>query len=99
MTKIIVDIPGEKPYDVRVESGIVSQLGETLRSFTTTNRAMIITDSAVERLYGQSVEKTLEEQGFETVLVAVPHGESAKSLEVAGEIWEPGRYHALIATQ
>ena len=53
MTKIIVDIPGEKPYDVRVESGIVSQLGETLRSFTATNHAMIITDSAVEGLYGQ----------------------------------------------
>lgn len=88
MTKIIVDIPGEKPYDVRVESGIVSQLGETLRSFTATNHAMIITDSAVEGLYGQSVEKVLEEQGFETVLVAVPHGESAKSLEVAGEIWD-----------
>lgn len=68
MTKIIVDIPGEKPYDVRVESGIVSQLGETLRSFTATNHAMIITDSAVEGLYGQSVEKVLEEQGFETVL-------------------------------
>ena len=80
MTKIIVDIPGEKSYDVRVDSGIVSQLGETIRSFTTTNRAMIITDSAVERLYGQSVEKTLEVQGFETVLFAVPHGESAKSL-------------------
>lgn len=88
MTKIIVDIPGEKPYDVRVDSGIASQLGESLRSFTTTNRAMIITDSAVDELYGQTVEKVLEEQGFETVRVAVPHGESAKSLEVAGEIWD-----------
>ncbi len=88
MTKIIIDIPEEKPYDVRVESDIIAQLGKTVRSFSNTNRSVIITDSAVQELYASSVEASLQQQGFETAIIAVPHGESAKSLEVAGEIWD-----------
>lgn len=88
MTKIVIDIPGEKLYDVRVESGSISHLGETMRSFSNTNRAVIITDSAVQKLYAQAVEASLQEQEFDTTVIAVPYGESAKSLDVAGEIWD-----------
>lgn len=90
-TKIIVNLPGETSYDVRIGSGILETLGQHVRKLSacaSAKQALIITDSNVAPLYLQPAKVSLHEAGFQTFEITVPAGESSKSLAVAGEIWE-----------
>lgn len=91
MTRIIVDIPGEKPYDVQIASGLLSGLGETMRRFDTNPKAMIITDSEVASRYLPQVKASLEGASYTVSVITVPSGEEAKSVDCASEIW-----HAMV---
>lgn len=90
-TKIVVTIPGEDAYDVRVGAGTLSTWGERLReveALASINRALIITDSQVAPLYLDQAKASLENAGFKVDDIVVAAGEETKSLEVVGEIWE-----------
>lgn len=88
--RIVVSIPGEKDYDVRVGEGLLSGLGEQLRACPATANApkvFVLTDANVERLYLAAAMESLASAGYEASSVVVPAGEGAKALEVAGEVW------------
>lgn len=90
-TKIIVDIPGEVTYDVRVGPGTLAKLGAHMRTVDgmgDAERALIITDSQVAPLYGDTTTKALVDEGFRTRTITVPAGEASKSVQMAGEVWE-----------
>lgn len=90
-TKVIVNIPGEETYDVRIGSGVLAKLGAHLRklpAFADADRALIITDENVAPLYRADAKAALAQSGFRVSDIAVPAGEESKSIEVAGEIWE-----------
>ncbi|PNV68646.1 3-dehydroquinate synthase [Enteroscipio rubneri] len=90
-TKVIVDIPGEAPYDVRIGSGVLARLGSHLRAmsaFENVERVLVVTDEEVARLYRADAKDSLAQAGFRVSDIAVPPGERSKSLDVIGEIWE-----------
>lgn len=90
-TKVVVNIPGEIPYDVRIGEGVLAKLGIHLRripAFAETERVLVITDETVAPLYQAEVKATLSQAGFSVVDIVVPAGEDSKSVEVASEIWE-----------
>lgn len=90
-TKIVVSIPGERTYDVRVGEGVLARLGASMRAvpeLERADRALIITDSAVGPLFRDRAKAALRDAGFRTNDISVPSGEQSKSVEVAGEIWE-----------
>lgn len=87
-TKIVVNIPGEKPYDVRIGSGQYDGLGARIRTMTKASKALLLTDSNVGPLYAESVKKTLAGVGIKPIVVTVPAGESSKSLACVCELWE-----------
>ena len=87
MTRIVVDIPGEAPYDVLVASGCLESLGAQLRKLDSNPRALVVTDSEVASLYLQEVKDSLEAQGYLVSVITVPSGETAKSVDCASEIW------------
>ena len=90
-TKVVVNIPGETSYDVRIGAGVLDRLGAHLRAVPAlagAERALVITDSNVAPLYLAAAKEALAQGGFRVSDIVVPAGEEAKSVEVAGEVWE-----------
>ena len=89
-TKVIVSLPDERDYSVRIGSGVIGALGRNVREierFAHVRDVLVVTDSNVAPLYLERVKASLALADFKTADVVVPAGEDAKSLEVAGEIW------------
>ena len=90
-TKVIVSLPGEQDYAVRIGAGVMDALGRDVRAidrFAKTRDALVITDSNVGPLYLAQVKASLAQAGFKVADLTVPAGEASKSLEIAGEIWQ-----------
>ena len=89
-TKVIVQLPGERDYAVRIGSGVMSKLGQNLREierFANARDALVITDSNVAPLYLAQVKASLSSANFKPADITVPAGEDTKAVEVAAEIW------------
>lgn len=89
-TKIVVSLPGERDYNVRIGAGVLDALGADLRGidrFTGANRALVITDSNIAPLYLVRTKAALAAAGFRVSDISVPAGEQTKSLAIAEEIW------------
>ena len=89
-TKVIVQLPGECDYAVRIGEGVIEKLGQNLREidrFATARDALVVTDSNVAPLYLARVKASLVAAGFKPADITVPAGEEAKAVEVAAEIW------------
>lgn len=90
-TKVVVNIPGEEVYDVRIGADVLAGLGSYMKRIdvvAAAARLLVITDSNVAPLYLAEVKASLKAAGYRVSDVVVPAGEESKSLEVAGEIWE-----------
>lgn len=90
-TKVVVNIPDEEAYDVRIGGGVLSSLGSQLcrvHALASVERILIVTDENVAPLYRADAKESLVQAGFRVSDISVPAGEGSKSLEVAGEIWE-----------
>ena len=89
-TRIVVDVPGEQAYDVRVGEGLLAKLGAHLRAVPATaqaERALVVTDEAVDARYRPAVKASLAEAGFRVSCVAVPSGATAWSWPWAAGWW------------
>ena len=90
-TKVIVNIPGERPYDVRIGSDVLDGLGNYLRRVDATANApriLVLSDTNVAPLYLEEAKASLRAADYRVSEIVVPAGEKTKSVEVAGEIWE-----------
>ena len=90
-TKVIVNLPDEAPYDVRIGAGVLGGLGAhvaALPALASARRALVVTDGNVAPLYAARTKESLAQAGFRVSDIVVPAGEESKSLEVAGEVWE-----------
>lgn len=89
-TRIVVDIPEERPYDVRIGEGILAGLGEKLVPVLEAqppSRILVITDANVAPLYLEACKQGLAPLGCPISDITLPAGEEAKSLAVVGEVW------------
>ena len=89
-TKVVVNIPGEVPYDVRIGDAVLEGLGTSLKRLPAVADAphlLILTDTNVAPLYLDAAKASLKIAGFRVSDVVVPAGEEAKSVAVAGEVW------------
>ena len=69
-----------KKYNVCIGSGLLSQLGERVRSVVPSGeKAALITDDNVDALWSAKVVSSLEEAGFEVCKYVLPHGEESKN--------------------
>lgn len=91
MARIVVEIPGERIYDVVVSAGQIDRLGAEMRAFDSNQKALIITDTEVATRYLDLAKASLKQVGYQVSVITVPAGESAKSVECASEIW-----HAMV---
>lgn len=90
-TKIVIDIPGENPYDVRIGDGILEGVGPYCKKIEGLEGApsvLVLSDSNVAPLYLEAAKGSLQDVGYKVSDIVVPAGEDAKSLSVASEVWE-----------
>lgn len=89
-TRVVVDIPGESPYDVRIGEGVLEELGAKLVPVLAAqppSRILVISDSNVAPLYLDTCKQGLAALECPISDITIPAGEEAKCLDVIGEVW------------
>lgn len=76
------------PYDVRVEDGGISRIGEYLKTAGLGGPVAVVSDSNVGPLYGEMVAAVLREAGFHAELFSIPAGEAHKTVETVMKVWD-----------
>ncbi|MDD3410042.1 MAG: 3-dehydroquinate synthase [Eubacteriales bacterium] len=81
-----VSVHTARPYEVRIERGLLSQTGKQLAALSQSRAAALIADDTVDSLYGDRVEQSLQESGFRVARRTFPHGEKSKNLAMWAEL-------------
>ena len=68
-------------YDILIERGILSRVGDFCKAAGLEGNAAVITDANVSLHYSAPVLKSLCDAGFETSMHLIPPGEASKSME------------------
>lgn len=76
------------PYDVLIERDILRSCGKIIADTVKSRHAVIISDDTVNSLYGSTVKKSMEENGFRVSVFEFPHGEQSKNLETLSRIYD-----------
>ena len=92
---IVVDVAlGNRAYDIVIGRDVLSQLGRRMAALRPGARAAIVTDENVGRVHLAAARHALDAAGIGVTHVAVPPGESSKSIAVFEQVCE-----ALIAAR
>ena len=78
---------GSDSYQICIGSGLLERTGEQLREIGFSDTIVIITDTRVKSLYGNTLKQSLTGDGFKVIILEVPEGEEQKSLETAGRLY------------
>src|SRR5215467_9549219 len=78
----IVKVPlGNRSYRILIGRGLLNRLGSQCSKLNLGTRCAIISDRRVAPLYAKAAQNALAKAGFESVLVTVPAGETAKTIK------------------
>lgn len=83
-----ITVSASKKYDVFVESGILSKLGELILNVENPNKVCIVSDTTVYDLFGEEVLESLGNAGFDVNVIKLAPGESTKSMSNLNRILE-----------
>lgn len=78
MKKIHVDLK-ENSYNILIEKGLIDNLGEAIKEIYNGKKIFIITDKNVNKYYGDRVEKSLNNSGYQTKKLVLEPGEETKN--------------------
>ncbi len=77
---------GDRSYVIVIQPGILKQIGHVLQDAGCSGRVGIVTNPAVNKLYGRVVHRALNEAGFSPFFIIVPDGEQAKTMKWLAKI-------------
>lgn len=87
MEKLHINLD-EKSYDIFIERGIFSEIGEYISKIYKKKKIVVVTDTNVDRLYGEKLLKNLKDSGFTPVKVVFNAGEENKNFDTLTEVYE-----------
>ncbi len=73
-------------YFVHIGKGLLSQLGTIAKDTAKGNKVMLISDTKVFPLYGDTAIKSLENAGYEVFSFVFPNGEQSKNIDTLSKI-------------
>lgn len=79
MKKITVNT--SEKYDIIIDNGILDKTGEYIKSVLNPVNAVIITDDIVDKLYSDTVQNSIENQGITVFKFVIKNGEESKNGE------------------
>jgi 3-dehydroquinate synthase len=85
LVRVTVPVP-ERSYDVTIGSGILTDADHHLPDFSDATTAFVVSDRTVSDLWFEVVARALTGRGLAPVLLTVPAGEEAKSLQAYGTL-------------
>ncbi len=74
-----LQVSASKKYNVKIDSGILSGLGQEAALVTSGRVAAVISDDTVLNLYGARAIASLNRSGFQVCSFSFPHGEASKN--------------------
>lgn len=77
---IQISVPASQVYTVTVGTNILPQLAQLLASCTNARRVCIVSDDHVWPLYGPTVEKIIQQAGYQVFHFQIPAGEASKNM-------------------
>ena len=77
---------GDRSYEIVIQPGILSQIGQVLQHAGCAGRVGIVTNPVVNQLYGRVVHRALRQAGFSPFFIIVPDGEQAKTVQWLSKI-------------
>lgn len=77
MEKLRVEL-GERSYEILIDRGNLSNIGERLLRFSMGNKIAIVSNPTVSELYSGRVLNSLKKDGFDPFLILIPDGETYK---------------------
>lgn len=86
MKKIRVNT--SSPYDVLIERGMIKNCGKFIADTVKSRNAVIVTDDKVNSLYGNTVKKSMEQNGFNVDIFEFPNGEKSKNSDTLNRIYD-----------
>lgn len=75
-------------YDVLIENGLLGSSGSLIRGVTKGNTAVIVSDSNVFPIYGDTVKAALEAENFNVLSFVFEAGEESKNTDTLVSLWE-----------
>lgn len=83
-----IHISTSVPYDVIIGQGLLEEAGHRIRDLGGIKKALIVSDDHVFPIYGESLRKSLEQEGILTETFVFPHGEQSKCMAVYEQLLE-----------
>lgn len=87
MEQVRVEL-GERSYTIMIGNQILERIGEELKPLEIVEKIGVVTNTKVGRLYGNTIIRSLRENGFDPMVLHVPDGEQYKSLTWAGRLYD-----------
>jgi 3-dehydroquinate synthase len=92
----IVNVPlGARRYEINIGPGLLSELGRHCAGLKIGSLCAVISDRNVAPKFARVAQTSLKKAGFDSVLVTVPAGETAKSLKVVERCYDALANHRL----
>lgn len=83
-----VKVSTGRPYDILIERGLMNKCGELVRSVTKAQKAVVVTDTNVEKFYAEKVVNSLKENDFDVELFVFEAGEQSKNLDTISKMYD-----------
>jgi len=80
MKTVMINAPS-KTYAVRIGGGLLARAGKLAAKVLTPSKALIVTDSAVDALYSETLACSLQSAGFDTAKYVFLAGEKSKGAQ------------------
>lgn len=74
-----IEVKASKSYEVRIGSGLLPAMGESVKAVCNASKAAIVSDSNVFPLHGTVAMESLTNAGFDVVYFVIPAGEESKN--------------------
>lgn len=76
-----ITVKGNDGYDILIGSNLIEKTGGLVRTVSRATRVIVISDSNVFPIYGETVLASLRNQGFEVSSFVFPAGEKSKKVD------------------
>lgn len=83
-----VKVSTGRPYDIIIERGLINECGKFVRMVTDAGKAVVVTDTNVEKYYAKKVVASLKENGFDVEVFVFEAGEQSKKLSTIEKMYD-----------
>ena len=78
----------DRSYEILINRNLISKTGKLISERFNPSRIAVITHPSVRQLFGEKIEPGLAAAGYAPEFIEVPEGESSKSLQQAGAVYD-----------